>query len=124
MWLKPSFEPRQTIDFAFGIEPHAEFALSTCWPLRAADWHDAQRLAIAVVARVAGGLGQLFDDQFLGRIRGIAHAQVDHVVAGPPLLVLERVDPGEQVWRQPLDPVGHLDLERRGLSAGLCSSCS
>ena len=23
MWLKPSFEPRQTIDFALGIEPHA-----------------------------------------------------------------------------------------------------
>ena len=69
-------------------------------------------LAVAVVLRVAGGLGQLFDDQVLRRIAGVAHAQVDHVVAGPALLVHQLVDLGEQVGRQPLDPLGHFDRER------------
>ena len=43
---------------------------------------------------------------------GIAHAQVDHVGAGPALLVHQLVDLGEQVRRQPANPLGHLDRKR------------
>ena len=46
------------------------------------------------------------------RIGRVAHAQVDHVVAGPPLLKLQRVDAGEQIGGQPLDAFGDFDLKR------------
>ncbi len=61
----------------------------------AAQVRDAVRFAVAVVARVAGGLGQFVDDKVFGRIRRIAHAEVDHVVAGTALVVEQRVDAAE-----------------------------
>ena len=73
---------------------------------------DALGGRIAVVLRVAGGLGQLLDDQVLRRIAGVAHAQVDHVGARPTLLVHQLVDLGKQVRRQPPHPLGHLDRKR------------
>ncbi len=53
---------------------------------------DALGGRIAVVLRVAGGLGQLLDHQVLRRVAGIAHPQVDHVGARPALLVHQLVD--------------------------------
>ena len=73
---------------------------------------DAHGLAVAVIFGVAGGLGQLFDDQVLGRIGGVAHAQVDHVVAGAAFFVHQAIDLGEQIGGQPPDAFRHLDRER------------
>ena len=73
---------------------------------------DALGGRIAVVLRVAGGLGQFLDHHVLRRVAGVAHAQVDHVGAGPTLLVHQLIDFGEQVRRQPANPLGHLDGKR------------
>ncbi len=99
------------------VEPHPVLLEVLAGHL-AAEAQNALRLAVAVVLRVAGGLGQLLDHQVLGRVGGVAHAQVDHVVAGPPLLVLQAVDLGEQVGGQPPHPLGHLDRERPALRDG------
>ena len=112
MWLKPSFEPRQTMTSSSGSS-RTPNRLKYFARHFAAEVGDAVRLAVAVVARVAGRLGQLLDDEVLGRIGRVAHAEVDHVVAGAPLVVEQRVDAAEQVRRQPRDALGHLNLERR-----------
>ncbi len=93
-----------------GIEPDAVL-LEILGGHLAAEIQQAQRLGVSVVLGVAGGLGQLVNDQILRRVGRVAHPQVDHVVAGPPLLVHQPVDPGEEVGRQARDPVGHLDRE-------------
>ena len=80
---------------------------------------DAVGNRIAVIARIGERLGEFVDDQRIGRVGRVAHPQVDHVDAGDPLLILELVDLAEHVRRQPVHPVGHLDLgtacPRRGL---------
>ena len=49
-----------------------------------------------------------------GGSRGVAHAEVDHVVAGAALVVQQRVDAAEQIGRQARDTLGDLNSERRG----------
>ena len=66
-----------------------------------------------MVALVAGGLAQLVDDLRVGHVGGVAHAQVDDVDAGAAFAVFQLVDLAEQVGRQPLDALGHVDLEGR-----------
>ncbi len=77
----------------------------------AAEVRDAVRFAIAVVARIASGFGEFFDDEFFGRIRRVAHAQVDYVVAGAAFLLEQAVDAAKQVRRQARDALGDLDWE-------------
>ncbi len=96
------------------IEPHAMLAEILGGHL-AAEAEDARRLAIAVVLRVSGGLGQLFDHQVLRRIGRIAHAQVDHVVARTAFFVLQPVELGEQIGGQAADALGHFDRKRPAL---------
>ncbi len=103
MWLKPSFEPIVRDDLLVGIEADAEPRLVARGDL-AAQVVDAGGDAVAVVARIAGGLAELVDHPLLGRIGGIAHPQVDHVDPGPPLAVLQLVDPAEKIGRQVADP--------------------
>ena len=59
------------------------------------------RVAVGVVA--AGGLDQLFDDVFRRRLIGIAHAEVDDVLAARARLGLQIVDDVEDVGRQAFD---------------------
>ena len=82
--------------FPLGIEVYAVVfeVFGRHFPPQAEDAHG---LAIAVVFGVSGGLGQLVDYQVLGWIGGVAHAQVDHVVAGATFLVHQAIDLGEQV---------------------------
>ncbi len=57
-----------------------------------------------MVARVAHGLGELLDGHRRGGHVGIAEREVDHVFPGSPEFDLERVDLGECVGRQRVDP--------------------
>jgi hypothetical protein len=107
---KALFRAEADNHFFVGIESDSE-PLEVFRGNFAAEVGDDVRLAVAMVARVAGGLDQFVDDEILGRVRGVAHAQVDHIVAGPPLVVEQRVDPPEQVRRQARDPLGHLHVE-------------
>jgi hypothetical protein len=97
-------------DFFVRIEMHAE-SLEILGTHFAAQTRDAVRFAVAVVARIAGGLGQLVDDKVLGRIGRIAHAKIDDVVAGSPLVVEEGIDAAEQIRRQAGDALGDLNFE-------------
>ena len=56
-------------------------------------------------ARIAGGLGELGDDVRRGRQVGIAHAEIDHVLAGGAGARLHGVHFREHVGRQALQPV-------------------
>ena len=66
---------------------------------------DAARGRIAVGARIARRLAQLVDDIVGRRHVGIAHAEIDDVLAARARLRLEAVDFLEDVRRQPLDAV-------------------
>ena len=68
MWLKPSFEPRQTITSSSGSS-RTPNRLKYFAGHFAAEVGDAVRFAVAVVARVAGRLGQLLDDEVLAADR-------------------------------------------------------
>ena len=114
MWLKPSFEPIVGDDLVVGVEVDAEPLLVLRGDL-AAEVVDARGDAVAVVPRVARGLAELVDDPRLGRVGRVAHAQVDHVDAGPPLAVFQLVDLAEQVRRQVLHARGDGDRVRLGL---------
>ena len=85
-----------------GIELHAE-AARVIGGLRLAQALDALRRRIAVGARIAQRLDQLGDDMLGRRHVGIAHAEIDDVVAARARLGLELVDLLEDVRRQPLD---------------------
>ena len=62
-----------------------------------------------MIAFIVGGLAQLFDDHWIGHVGGIAHAQIDDIHPGPALAVFQFIDLAEQIGRQSLDPVGHVD---------------
>ena len=66
---------------------------------------NAARVRVAVGAPVLHRLDQLGDDVRRRRHVGIAHAEVDDVVAGGASLRLHRVDFGEYVRGQPLDAI-------------------
>ena len=66
---------------------------------------DAARGRIAVGARIARRLAQLVDDIVGRRHVGIAHAEIDDVLAARARLRLEAVHFLEDVGRQPLDAV-------------------
>ena len=63
-----------------------------------------------MVAGVVGGLAELVDHTLRGRIGGIPHAHVDHIISSPPLLVGELVDPRDEIGGQTRDPIGHAKL--------------
>src|SRR3546814_13840337 len=56
----------------------------------------------AVRARIGQGLRQLVDDVLRRRLVGIAHAEVDYVLAGGARLGLQGVDLGKNIRRQAL----------------------
>ena len=66
---------------------------------------DAARGRVAVVPRVLRGLDELVDDVPGRRAIRVAHAEVDDVLAPGPRLDLEVGDRGQDVGRQPLDPI-------------------
>jgi hypothetical protein len=72
---------------------------------RLAQAGDALGGRIAVVARVARRFHQLVDD-VLGRgLVGVAHPEVDDVFTIGPGFRLQVIDDGEDVRREPLDPI-------------------
>ena len=95
-------------DFGVRVELDALFAGVLLGHL-AAEVLDPVGGAVAVVARVAGGLAELLDHHLAGRVGGVAHAQVDDVGALLPFGVLQRVDASEQIRRQAADPLCRLD---------------
>ena len=68
-------------------------------------------------ARVARGLAQLVDDVLGRRHVGIAHAEIDDVLAARARVRLEAIDFLEDIRRQPLDAV-KFGLHVRNLSIG------
>ena len=97
--------------FAFGIEPHAVFFQIFCRCL-ATQIGDAERRAVAVILWIASRFNKFFDDHVGGRIGRVAHAHVNHIVAGTPFLQRQRVDAGKQIAGQPLYAFGDFDLKR------------
>src|SRR5262249_51331147 len=101
-------EARQ--DFALGIKPNiialfmtqGDFAAQIVQPV-------ADR--VAVIALVAGRFAEFVDDERIGHIGGIAHAQVNDVDAGAAFALFQIIDPAEQVWRQPLNALGYVNLK-------------
>jgi hypothetical protein len=71
---------------------------------------DAPAGRVAVVARVPDRLAQLVHGRRGRRQVGVAEAEVDHVLAGPPGRHLQPVDDGEHIRRQVRDPA---ELQRR-----------
>ena len=101
-------------DLCLGVELDVELALVEVGD-GAAQLGDAARGGVAVVARVAGGLGELAH-RHVGRGEvGVAEAEVDHVAPGSPCRRLQVVDGGEDVGRQPVDPA---ELHRGSLRPG------
>ena len=72
-WLKPSFDPRQTMIVVARVEPDAITVFEVFSGHLAAQAQDAARIAVAMVFGIAGGLGQLFDDQILRWVGRVAH---------------------------------------------------
>ena len=72
---------------------------------------DSARRGIAVVVRLSGRLDQLVDDVLGRRQVGVSHPQIDDVLPRPPLLHLERVHLGKNIWRQPVHsaPFGNVE---------------
>src|SRR4029453_10839386 len=66
---------------------------------------DAAGSRIPVIPRILRGLHQLVDDVPGRGAVGVAHAEVDDVLAPGPRLDLEVGDLGQDVRGQPLDPV-------------------
>ena len=64
---------------------------------------DAARHRVAVVGRLAHGLDQLLDHVRRARPVGVAHREVDDVLARPAGLELQVADDVEDVRREPLD---------------------
>ena len=91
-------------DLGLGIELHAEAAL-VIGGLRAAQARDALRGRIAVGARLAERLLELFDDMGRRRQIRIAHAEIDDVGARIARRRLGAVDLLEHVGRQTADAV-------------------
>ena len=80
---------------------------------------------IAMGARVLHRLDQLGDDVRRRRAVGIAHAEIDDVLAGNPGLRLRRVDLGEHVGRQAADAVELTGrIGAHGRSRGLERYCT
>ena len=96
--------------FCLGIELHAVAALVAQGRL-AAQVEQAGADRVAVVALVLDGFNHLVDDDLVGHVGGVAHAEVDHVDAGAAFTVFEIVDLAEEVGRQPPDALGDIDLE-------------
>ena len=89
---------------AVGIELDAE-AAGIIAGLGLPQAGDALRRRIAMRARIARDLGELLDDMGGRRAVGIAHAEIDDVLAPRPRRRLHRVHFGEDVGRQAADAV-------------------
>ena len=101
---RPSFAAERDDDLAVRVELDAEAAL-VIGRLGLAQAGDALGGGIAVGSRLGGDFAQLGDDMGRRRAVGIAHAEVDHVLAPRPRRRLHRIDLGEDVGRQALDAV-------------------
>ena len=77
---------------------------------------DAAGGRVAVIARVLRGLDQLVDDVPGRGPVGVAHAEIDDVLAAGARLDLEIRHRGQDVGREPLDPVEivHVTTPSRG----------
>ena len=103
-----------------GSTRHAEAALVIS-RLGLAQAGDAAAGRIAVGVGLGRDLGQLVDDVLRRRAVGIAHAEVDDVLAARPRRGLHRVDLGEDVGRQAPDAVefvGHRGVMAAMLQCG------
>ncbi len=73
---------------------------------------DAVADAVAMVARIACGLGEFFHDRFGRGIGGVSHAQIDDVDAGHALFVFHLVDATEKVGRKAKNSRRNFNFER------------
>ncbi len=95
---KPSLEPSVDHHLGVGTELHAE-APRVIGGLRLAQTVDALGGRVAVGARIAHRFDQLGDDMLGRRHVGIAHAEIDDVIAARARLGLELVHLLEDVRR-------------------------
>jgi hypothetical protein len=65
-----------------------------------------------VVLNIRRRFRQLFNDERIRWIGGIAHAQVDHVLTRATLLIEQRIDPPEQVGWQTVHARSEFDAKR------------
>ncbi len=91
-------------DLALGIELDVE-AARVVGRLGLAQAGNAARSRVAVGARVGSCFGELGHDVRCSRQVGIAHAEIDHVLAGGATARLHRVHFREDVGRQALQSV-------------------
>ncbi len=108
---QPLLRAERDDDLALGIDLDAE-AARVIGGLRLAQPRDAARRRIAVGVGLGRDLGELGDDVRRRRAVGVAHAEVDDVLAARACRRLHRVDFGEDVRRQAADTVefvGHGD---------------
>ena len=89
---------------AVGIEIDGE-AARVIIGLRLPQALDTLRCRIAVRVRIARDLGELVDDMRGRRAVGIAHAEIDDVLAAGARRRLHRIDLGEDIGRQAADTV-------------------
>ena len=90
--------------FLFGIEVDVVLALVAGADLLA-QFRNAARHGIAVVARITRGFAQLVHDNLRGLAIGITHAEIDHVQLGCPCLCAHLVENGKNIGGQLLDAV-------------------
>ena len=96
--------PERDDDLALRIEIDSE-APGIIAGLRLPEARYALGSRISVRARIAGDLGELFDDMGRRRAVGIAHAEIDDVLAPRARRCLHRIHFGEYVGRQAADAV-------------------
>ena len=113
---EPFLRSHRHDDFGLGIDLDPE-AAAVIVRLRAAQAGNALRLRIAVRVGLLRDLDQFLDDVRRRRQIGVAHAEVDDVLARRARRRPHAVDLGDDVGRQALDAVeivGHAALLHRG----------
>ena len=96
------FAPQADNGFGLRIELHTVLAKVLAGQL-AAQVEQAIGLAIAMIPLVVGRFDHFLHHNPLGRIGGIAHAQIDNVSTARPRTSLQPVDFSEHIRRQALD---------------------
>ena len=90
--------------FAVGIQLHL-VAVAIPRRHRVAEEVAAPGCGVSVILRILGGLYELGDDVLRRRHVGVAHAQIDDVLAAGAGFRLQVVDDGEDVRREAFDPI-------------------
>jgi len=90
--------------FLLGIQGHAIISLVAAGNLFA-QFGDAARLRVAMIARIARGFDQLVDDGARGGAVGVPHAEIDDIDLCGARLGAHLIDYGEYVGRKLLNTV-------------------